>query len=286
MHFTAAKLPGIFFATLCRTGSIFLLAGAFSSSALADFNYDDFSSLAGLQLNGNATQSGSSLQMTSVVGDDSSFFVLAPQAVDNSFTVTFNFTITDPQLIGGSGPNGADGLALVIQNDPSGASALGGGGSNIGYGYGGPGQPAIQNSVAFGVVTYNTNAFELYANGNNSTYTTTPPLASGTTFGNITNTANIITFAYNESTQSVNISMNGASVLSYDLGAPLSSLVGGSTALIGITAGTGDGASTQVINSISMVPEPAAYAVSLASVCGVLALCGSRHRLRSAKALL
>jgi len=286
MFFAAAKLPVLFLATLRRAGSIALLAGVFSSTALADFNYDDFSSLAGLQLNGNATQSGAAIQMTSAVGDDSSFFVLAPQAVDNSFTVTFNFTITDPQFIGGSGPNGADGLALVIQNDPGGASALGGGGSNLGYGYGGPGQPAIQNSVAFGVVTYSTDAFELFANAGNSTYTTNPPLASGSTFGDITDTSNVIAFMYNDSTQSVNISMNGVSVLSYGLGASLSSLVGGGTALIGITGGTGDGSSTQVINNISMVPEPAAYAVSVASVCGVLGLCGSRHRLRRPKALL
>lgn len=55
-----------------------------------------------------------------------------PVRVDTGFTTTFQFRIGMGPTIGLTG----DGFAFVIQNDPAGAGAIGGGGSAMGYGMG------------------------------------------------------------------------------------------------------------------------------------------------------
>ena len=100
----------------------------------ADFSFPDFSTVAGLNLNGDAAQVGNSLRLTSSFpGQLGSAWFNLPQQVQNGFQSTFQFQITDLQL------NGADGLAFVIQN--SSAGALGAPGGAMGYG-------GIFNSVA------------------------------------------------------------------------------------------------------------------------------------------
>ena len=99
-------------------------------------DYADFSSVAGLNLNGDAQQSGNDLELTFSTQQSGSAFYDQSISLENdaSFQSSFSF-----QILGGT--TGADGLAFVIQNDTSGANAIGGTGSNLGY-------VGIDNSLA------------------------------------------------------------------------------------------------------------------------------------------
>ncbi len=110
---------------------LLLLAGLTAGLATAaSFTYNDFSSTAGLTLTGDAAQVGGVLR---VVHNDVS---LAGNAwystpVDfnptTSFSTMFEFLITTPP------GDPTDGFSFVLQNDPAGASALGGAGQGSGY---------------------------------------------------------------------------------------------------------------------------------------------------------
>ena len=115
-------------------------------------NFSNFSSTAGLSLNGVAAKSDTVLRLTpaaqAVAG---SAWFNTPQPFANGFDTTFTF-----QLTGGSG--NADGIAFVIQNAPSPLGALGyvGQGGPLGYGGddGGDGGQGIPSSVAIEFDTY------------------------------------------------------------------------------------------------------------------------------------
>jgi uncharacterized repeat protein (TIGR01451 family) len=82
--------------------------------------------------NGDATVSGTALQLTTSMGNQfGSAWAVTPQMVGNGFSTTFTFQFTNPS----STP--ADGIAFVIQNATTGLSAIGytgGNGGAIGYG--------------------------------------------------------------------------------------------------------------------------------------------------------
>jgi hypothetical protein len=92
---------------------------------LLSFAFSDFTSLAGLQLNGDAAKSGTELRLAPQglgrEGAGSAWFT-TKQTVEQGFDTTFSFRIAGI----------ADGFAFVIQN--SSASALGGTGGDLGYG--------------------------------------------------------------------------------------------------------------------------------------------------------
>jgi hypothetical protein len=118
---------------------------------LASFNFGNFASTSGLQLNGNATQVGTALQLTPAVAyQTGSTFNTTPIEInaDTSFQTQFQFRLT-----GGSG--GADGFAFVLQNSEAGANALGSGGGNFGL-LSGPslGSTQIPRSLAIEFDTY------------------------------------------------------------------------------------------------------------------------------------
>lgn len=124
------------------------LAAGGASSALADFNYPDFNSIAGLTLNGAAVQSAPTLSVTPPVrASAGSFWRSDRQGIADGFDTVFTFRMRDIAGIG------ADGFAFVIQNSAAGASALGGTGGSLGYAtnevFGHlPGQQGIENSLA------------------------------------------------------------------------------------------------------------------------------------------
>jgi hypothetical protein len=104
---------------LALAASSALLLFAASASA-ATFNYPDFSSTAGLQLNGSAIQNGNVLQLTpaepSKIGTAFSTTPIDPQ---QSFETYFGISMHDSTSIAP-----ADGMAFVIQSSPHGASAM------------------------------------------------------------------------------------------------------------------------------------------------------------------
>ena len=96
------------------------------SAALAGPTCADINGFSAFTLNGGATSDGTTLTLTDGAGSEArSAF---NNAVQNITSFTTAFTYTD---VGGGG---ADGFAFVVQNDPRGTAALGGGGGAIGYG--------------------------------------------------------------------------------------------------------------------------------------------------------
>lgn len=118
-----------------RTAALLALAVAATTpvASRADFIYSDFSSTAGLQINGNAAQVGNVLRVTPAAGGQSgSAFTTTtiPLGVGASFSTYFQFRIGQS---GGSSDGdglGADGIVFAIQTVSSTVGAPGGG---IGY---------------------------------------------------------------------------------------------------------------------------------------------------------
>ena len=101
-----------------------LVALGAAGSAWGDFNYPDFSSVAGLTLVNSADQSGSVLRLTEAEEGESgaAWYTLSKAYVADGFDTTFTIQMS---------ADGADGMAFVIQDDYD--MALGAGGSGLGY---------------------------------------------------------------------------------------------------------------------------------------------------------
>jgi Legume lectin domain len=99
-------------------------------AAAASFTYNDFSSVAGLSLNGTAAQVGNVLHVVpntpSLAGDA---FNTSAVPLDGltAFHTMFEFNVTTDT------GNPTDGFSFILQNDGAGAGALGGGGQGSGY---------------------------------------------------------------------------------------------------------------------------------------------------------
>ncbi len=94
-------------------------------------NYANFQDPSGIVTNGGASIVGGKLQITSdATFQTGSAFFDTPIIADSntSFQTAFSFEMT-----GGAGPGGADGILFVLQNSPAAATALGRGGSGVGY---------------------------------------------------------------------------------------------------------------------------------------------------------
>jgi len=114
---------------LCAT----LLLGAYALPAHGDFLYSDFSSVDGLKLNGNASQVGDVLRLSSASSFSSgSTFTTNQVDLDggNSFSTFFQFRIGNSGGLGDADGPGADGLVFVVQTVSNNVGAAGGG---IGY---------------------------------------------------------------------------------------------------------------------------------------------------------
>lgn len=114
-----------------------LLGIATVDAAAVTIRYEDFSSTAGLSLNGDAAQA--------TTADDGAVLRLAPatenqtgsvflnSALDvSAFSTFFAFRITNPGGVSDGTEVGGDGLVFVVQAGSP--TALGGGGGGIGYG--------------------------------------------------------------------------------------------------------------------------------------------------------
>ncbi|EMI24260.1 DUF4347 domain-containing protein [Rhodopirellula europaea] len=117
-------------------------------------DYSNFADISGLTLNGTARQTGNTLELTQALNNQagSAFYSTAVNLTnDGSFRTAFTF-----RAMNGAGTNGADGLTFTIQNDPRGATAIGGSGEELGY-------QDITNSVAIEFDTYH-NSLDLNDN--------------------------------------------------------------------------------------------------------------------------
>lgn len=185
------------------------------------------------------------LQLTDgALNESGSSFYLNPVYI-GAFTASFTY-----QDIGGGG---ADGVAFVAQNDPRGATALGGGGGGLGY-------SGITPSVAveFNIFANNTVGYALRANGaTGSPYTNTAPVsvASGDPINVSVNYINgILNLTLVDTVSNVSFTTNVA--------VNIPAIVGKSTAYVGITGADGGTASTQQVSNFKFVGLNTVQAVS------------------------
>ena len=234
--------------TLQTASSAPLTSAGSSVSGFANF------SLNGNTVTGSTTPSistdNSTLFVTDAInGEQRSAFFKTPISVTNTGGFTASFTYQDTS---GNGSNPADGVALVLQNDPKGTAALGGGGGALGW-------AGIANSAAAAFNVYNGAAggrgIAFNANGiiaptvNNFNGTTAGvDLSSGDPI-NITVTYNglqhTVTVAESDPT-----STNNPNTFTYTFyGVDYNAILGGTSAFVGFTGGTGGlNANQQVSN--------------------------------------
>jgi hypothetical protein len=100
--------------------AIALITIVVSLKCQAAVSYSDFSSTAGLNLTGAATQSGNTVLLTPATGDlNGGLWYAQKQYVAGGFDTSFSFRITNPGGIAGGG----DGISFSIQNQS--ATAVG-----------------------------------------------------------------------------------------------------------------------------------------------------------------
>jgi hypothetical protein len=222
------------------------LAETNGDRALADFNFPDFSSIAGINLVGNAARIGDVLRLTpSARSQRGAAWFATKELVQGGFTTTFQFQITQLDQVGF---NGADGFAFVIQN--SSVSALGRDGSGMGYGDFSNLNRGIANSVAVEFDTFKLSAGD--PNGNHiavhsrgtlpNTILLPSRLAVTTTIPNLSDgSVHTVRIGYVPGTMSIFLDdlANPALTVSVDLAATLSLDAG--NAFVGFTAATGAG---------------------------------------------
>jgi len=212
--------------------------------------------------NGTATISGGTLTLTNGLGQAGSGFSNIAQPYSLGFTSTFTFLASN-ELNGG-----ADGFTFTLQN--AGATALGGGGGGKGY-------DGITPSVAIVGNNFNGSSLGTGTNGSQGGFADTLP--SGVDFGAPTPVN--FTVTYNPANVGSEVSVNavqGAGVYNTTVATGnLTTILGGTTAFVGFTAGTGGGAFTQQISNFSYqaVPEPATAAMVVG---GLGMLLGLRRR--------
>lgn len=203
-----------------------------------------FASTAGLTLNGTTTVNGARLELTNSGGSQAGSAFSTSAVNINSFSTQFDFQDT-------AGANTADGFTFTIQR--AGATALGPLGGGLGYGpdtAGGAG--GIATSLAIKFDLYNNagegvNSTGLYTNGaaptNAGSVDLTPSgidLHSGHSFR--------VNMNYNGTTLTVTIldlTTNATATQNYTIN--IASTIGGTTAFVGFTAGTGGLVATQDI---------------------------------------
>jgi len=240
-----------------------VLAGLMASPAMADIAGFTQAGLGGedYTLNANAEAAGAGvpsitsgvLKATSNVNSQAtSAWYNTPQNITN-FTASFTYDMG----LGSASP--ADGVAFVLQNDPRGINALGDGGGAIGYQ--GGAATAVRNSFALGYDIYNGGAANptrtgTAFNGGGFAYESTAPL-------NLRTNPVRVDVAYRDGvvTQTLTDTItNQTFTRTYVRTLP--AYVGGDTARVGFTAGTGGLNAEQFITNFVFTegnaPAPAA----------------------------
>ena len=230
-----------------------VVRGTFTIGTPAAIDFSNgFSSIDGLTLNGSAVNADDTrLQLTTGgTNQAGSVFWNTPVSVQ-SFATDFNFQLSGSSLI-------ADGITFTIQNESP--TALGPIGAGLGYGAGAPGKPlGIPNSVAVKFDLWNNNgeghnSTGLYTDGASPTVPAVDltgsglDLTSGDTFS-----AHI---SYDGKTLYLTLRdlVTGATaVRSFPI--DIAKTVGGSTAYVGFTGGSGGVGASQKIMSWTYTPD-------------------------------
>jgi hypothetical protein len=203
----------------------------------ATINFGSGFSGTGMQLNGHASLSGSRLQLTdnTAPNENSSAFWTTPVNVQ-SFTNDFSFQLTNAT---------ADGFTFTVQG--VGPTAMGGVGYSLGYG----GATKIVKSAAVKFDLFNnngegTNSTGLYVNGASPT---TPATALGGGVNLHSGDTLQVHMTYDGTTLTMTITDTAVPADTFTISWPINipATVGGNTAYVGFTAGTGSATATQQV---------------------------------------
>ena len=217
-------------------GGLFLA----SQAGAAVINYADFSSVAGLTINGQAAQAGNVLRVTQAdYGQSGSAFSTSTVSLASnaSFSTYFQFRFTSPGGACDGQGCGADGLVFVVQTV----------GNNVGGSGGGIGYDGIPNSLGIEFDTWNnggidnnsSNHIGIDLNGSVSSVLLTEVTEADMNDGDIWNAW----VDYNSATQLLEARLTRSStrpttaLLSYSV--DLASVLGTTNAYVGFTSGTG-----------------------------------------------
>jgi Legume lectin domain/Chitobiase/beta-hexosaminidase C-terminal domain len=211
-----------------------------------------FSDPTGMQFNGSTDLDDSRMQLTNgSLNEAGAAFFTTPMDIRN-FTTDFTFQISDA---------GADGMTFTIQNSSAGPTALGPVGAGLGYGAGKPGgTPGIGNSVAVKFDIFNndgegSDSTGLYINGASPTIPATDITSSGIVFYEGDSISAHITYDGTTLTMTLTDSVvNKTYSQSWAINIPAT--VGGNTAYVGFTGGTGGLTSSQKVESWTFVSTP------------------------------
>ena len=239
-----------------------------ASLAAQSFTYTDFSSVASLNLLGSAAQSGTSLRLTANASNQTGWaWHRTAMPVIAGFDTTFTFRITPPTV-----GTKAEGMALVIHDDPNGIATQGGTVWGMGYGTGANAAVGIRNSIAIELDTYldsflsDTSANELtihtrgsQGNHENEQYS----IARATPTTNLSNAqvhtlrvryvpGTIEVFVDNSATPAISraYSLVSGGLYASGAAAPAPTLASG-TAFLGFCATTGAGSLTELVEILS-----------------------------------
>jgi hypothetical protein len=210
----------------------------FRTATRATGDLSGFTTTDGYQLNGGVTDVNGVLNMTTGVNGQTRSVFNTNVVNINKFTAQYVYT----------GKGAADGLAFVIQGDPRGPAALGGGGGALGFN-------GIANSVGL--------LINLYTGGGEpvgyklSLDNSTGAYGPGVTF----NSGNpiLVTVSYDQSTTTFTYSfldlVTGEAFSNAET-ADIKSIVGGDYAYVGFTAATGGANSVQTLQNFRFTTSP------------------------------
>ena len=264
--------------TMLATGA--LLLGGTQLANAATILYNDFSSVAGMQLNGNATQAGSALRLTSALTSQSgsAFSTNSVSLASNaSFSSAFRFRITNSGGICDGDGCGADGLVFAVQTV---SNTAGGAGGGIGY-------QGLAKSVGIEFDTWNNGGWD-DNNGNHVGIDINGNIDSvvQTGVGTRMNNGNVWSawVDYNGNTDMLEVRLaEGAAalrpvsaMLTYNV--DLTGVLQTTNAFVGFTSGTGSAygnhdilawqfnSDYNPIQQVGAIPEPETYAMLLAGL--------------------
>jgi hypothetical protein len=214
-----------------------LVPAGSASAAIAGFNNG-----AGWTANGAATFSANSLTLTHGNNGESASAFFNTKQTDGNFTADFDFN-----AVGGQ----ADGFTFTIQNTS--ATAIGQGGSNLGYGGISPISPSVAvqtNFYAFnsGGVGIAENINGLLGDNGGNGYT----LGGGV---NLTSAPLHYHITYDGTTLTTLLTQ-GANTFSISRALDIPTIIGSGTAFVGFTGADGGLSSTQVVSNFTFGPGP------------------------------
>lgn len=255
----------------CRIRSLlFAMIAVFMAASIARAGFIGFGDFSQFTINqgdnsAGPSVSGDTIHITGLPpGEARSIFFDTPQNI-STFTASFGYR--SPKLVG----LGSPAAAFVIENSPSGVHALG---SADEYGYGN--FPSLIPSSAAIALVGNPSGSGLYTGGNVSG---NPPSVSPVNL--VSGDLIDVSLSYNGSVlseQLVDTVTSASFSTSYLVNLP--STVGGSTAYVGLTAGSGTAGGDQFFSDFQYasgaVPEPTTLLVMLPAVSGLL-LVRRRH---------